>query len=230
MSDFADLNSFLAFDIPASTGFNCLRVITFAYLLSSDFARRSRRYSSAASSVFRDSLTRWASFSVASIGDNALVGARWDNRQDGLANGSWGAAYVFDGETGELLQTIANPTDGAWDAFGISIAAVGDQVLVGTQFGNVAHVFDMPSDAMTAQTDGSEDTSDAPENRLVGAQARPELALSNRAADQVPRHVRDLGETEVEDDVREAFLQVGNRDEVRDAEAGIQNAWSTLPN
>ena len=92
-------------------------------------------------------------FSVASLGNDALVGARWDNRWDGLADGSGGAVYQYDGKTGTLLQTIANPSLGAWDAFGISVAALGDQIIVGTRDGNVAYLFDSMSSFPPTLTD-----------------------------------------------------------------------------
>ncbi|MBN2474882.1 MAG: lamin tail domain-containing protein [Pirellulales bacterium] len=92
-------------------------------------------------------------FCVAALGDDALVGAMWDNRWDDLGQGSGGAAYLFDGSTGQLLQTFANPSPGAWDAFGISVAALGDRVLVGTQTGNAAYLFEAMGDSPVVQTD-----------------------------------------------------------------------------
>jgi len=66
-------------------------------------------------------------YSVATVGSNILVGARWD---DTGAHNS-GAAYLFDGPTGALLRTFSNPAPGANDNFGCSVAAVGNNVLVG---------------------------------------------------------------------------------------------------
>ncbi len=64
------------------------------------------------------------------IGDDILVGAWSDNA--GADNA--GAAYLFDGHTGNLLQTFLNPDPATNDQFGNSIAAVGKNVLVGAYF------------------------------------------------------------------------------------------------
>ncbi len=94
-------------------------------------------------------------FSVAALGNDALIGARWDNRWDDLGDGSGGAVYLFDGATGQLQQTVANPSPGAWDAFGISVAASNDQVIVGTQTGNVAYTFERIAESRTVLTDAN---------------------------------------------------------------------------
>ena len=65
--------------------------------------------------------------SVAGVGNNVLVGAQFDDA--GAADS--GAAYLFDGATGSLLQTFLNPTPGVFDIFGGSVAGVGNNVLVG---------------------------------------------------------------------------------------------------
>jgi VCBS repeat-containing protein len=93
-------------------------------------------------------------FVVAALGDDILVGARWDNREEIAGNANGGAVYLFDGATGDLLQTIANPAPTAWDAFGVSVATLGDQVLVGSQFGNAAYTFQALPDVSTTSTDG----------------------------------------------------------------------------
>ena len=69
-------------------------------------------------------------FHIATMGNNVLVGAP---REDvgGLTN--VGAAYLFDGSTGALLQTFADPDPEQWDMFGSSITAVGNNILVGTR-------------------------------------------------------------------------------------------------
>jgi len=92
-------------------------------------------------------------FCVAAVGNDVLVGARWDNRRDDLGDGSGGAVYLFDGRTGQLLQTIANPSPAAWDAFGISVAAFGEQVVVGTQTGNAVYTFQGVDEAAVTLTD-----------------------------------------------------------------------------
>jgi FG-GAP repeat protein len=64
---------------------------------------------------------------VAFVGDNVLVGARWAD----MGGTDAGAAYLFDGKTGELLRTFQKPEPAAGDWFGTSVAAVGDNVLIG---------------------------------------------------------------------------------------------------
>jgi len=67
--------------------------------------------------------------SIAVIGDNVLLGDRG-------ADDYWGAAYLFDGGTGQLLHTYQNPADRRTDAFrnigfGSSVSVVGENVLIG---------------------------------------------------------------------------------------------------
>ena len=64
---------------------------------------------------------------IAVVGSNVLVGATRDDT--GAPNA--GAAYLFDGQTGALLQTFLSPTPAQSDYFGGSVAAVGSNVLVG---------------------------------------------------------------------------------------------------
>ncbi|MCI0694203.1 PKD domain-containing protein [candidate division KSB1 bacterium] len=68
-------------------------------------------------------------FSVAAFGSNILivVGAPFDNQGATAA----GAAYLFDGSTGSLLQTIFNPTPGIGDQFGFAVAAAGNNLIIG---------------------------------------------------------------------------------------------------
>ncbi|MCJ8306928.1 MAG: hypothetical protein HRU07_07775 [Nitrosopumilus sp.] len=57
-----------------------------------------------------------------------LVGAPFDN----TGATSTGAAYLFDGTTGNLLLTLNNPTPGDYDYFGYSVASTPDgNLLVG---------------------------------------------------------------------------------------------------
>ncbi len=65
---------------------------------------------------------------IAIMGTNILVGAP----QDLDGNGGGGAAYLFHGGTGALLQVFLNPTPAAGDEFGYTIAAVGSEVAVGS--------------------------------------------------------------------------------------------------
>ncbi|MCA9100435.1 MAG: PEP-CTERM sorting domain-containing protein [Planctomycetales bacterium] len=69
---------------------------------------------------------------VTFVGDNVLVGAWEDDTQGDRA----GAAYLFDGVTGELLHTFHDPLGGDDTFFGFSMAAVGTDLLIsahGTQ-------------------------------------------------------------------------------------------------
>lgn len=66
-------------------------------------------------------------YSVATIGNNIIVGAPMDNTLE-LRGGT---AYLFDGITGELRQTFNNPNPQPDDYFGAAIASVGDWVLIG---------------------------------------------------------------------------------------------------
>ena len=90
-------------------------------------------------------------FSVAAVGSNVLVGAYQDD------TGAWraGAAYLFDGTTGALLHTFLNPTPEPGDGFGISVAGVGSNVLVGAKwdhtgadFAGAAYLFDGTTGAL----------------------------------------------------------------------------------
>jgi hypothetical protein len=62
-------------------------------------------------------------FSAASVGGNALIGARG-------RSGGPGAAFLFDGGTGALIREFPDPA-GTNVLFGRSVAALGDDVLVG---------------------------------------------------------------------------------------------------
>lgn len=73
-------------------------------------------------------------WSVAAVGNNVLVGAKFDDT--GATN--TGAAYLFDGATGQLLQTLLNPTPQDAEYFGYSVAGVGNNVLVGAEHDNTA--------------------------------------------------------------------------------------------
>jgi len=67
-------------------------------------------------------------YSVAGVGTNALIGAP-NKAVGGIANA--GAAYLFNGNTGALLQTFNKPNPAADDEFGYSVAGVGNNVLIG---------------------------------------------------------------------------------------------------
>jgi cysteine-rich repeat protein len=74
---------------------------------------------------------------VALVGPNVLVGAPLEDD----AAPDTGAAYLFDGQTGALLQEIPNPSQGAFDNFGAAVAAAGDGLLVGAPGPSRAYLF-----------------------------------------------------------------------------------------
>ncbi|MBN1908212.1 MAG: Ig-like domain-containing protein, partial [Pirellulales bacterium] len=82
--------------------------------------------------------------SLAWVGDDVLIGAPSNDANASHA----GAAYLFDAETGALLQTFLDPTPGANGWFGNAVAAVGGNVLVGTRYGEAAYLFDSTTGAL----------------------------------------------------------------------------------
>jgi hypothetical protein len=64
---------------------------------------------------------------VATLGTSVLVGAPFSD----VAAPDGGVAYLFDAASGELLETFHNPTAGAGDQFGATLAAAGTDVVVG---------------------------------------------------------------------------------------------------
>ena len=66
-------------------------------------------------------------YSVASVGDDVLIGARFAT--SGGTNA--GAAYLFDSGSGALLQTFVKPDPAFGDRFGESVAGVSGNVLIG---------------------------------------------------------------------------------------------------
>ena len=65
--------------------------------------------------------------SLVAVGDDVLVGAYLD---DTVAFDS-GAAYLFDGTTGEVLYTFHDPTPDTREWFGMSVAAMDNNILIG---------------------------------------------------------------------------------------------------
>ena len=65
--------------------------------------------------------------SVAFLQSKVVVGATTDNGTGGYP----GAVYVFDRSTGDLLFSLTSPTSSVGDCFGLRVAAVGDDILVG---------------------------------------------------------------------------------------------------
>jgi hypothetical protein len=70
--------------------------------------------------------TDWFGYSVAAAGDNVVVSSLLKDE----GGRDVGAAYVFD-QTGALLSTITSPNPTGFDAFGQSIVAVGENILIG---------------------------------------------------------------------------------------------------
>lgn len=65
-------------------------------------------------------------FPAAVLGENFLVTCKWDNT--GAKNA--GAVFLYDSQTGEVLQTFRKPKPSTNDGFGNVLAAVGDNLLV----------------------------------------------------------------------------------------------------
>ncbi|MCL1468468.1 Calx-beta domain-containing protein [Argonema galeatum] len=89
--------------------------------------------------------------SVAAVGNNVLIASANDNTGGDNA----GAVYLFDSTTGELLQTFLNPTPNSFEFFGGSVAAVGNNVLIGTRYDSTggfesgaAYLFDSTTGAL----------------------------------------------------------------------------------
>jgi hypothetical protein len=87
-------------------------------------------------------------WSVAALGSDLLVGMP---RDDTGAPGA-GAVHLFDGATGVLLHSFHNPDPLLEDDFGLAVAAVGDDVLVGApgrfDRNGRAFLFDGPTGAL----------------------------------------------------------------------------------
>ena len=91
---------------------------------------------------------------VSVSGNNVLVGA---NAQSNPNTGSGaGAVYLFNANTGTLLQTFTEPTPADYDNFGISVSMSGNNVLVGSYFtfrggidtGGAAYLFNATSGSL----------------------------------------------------------------------------------
>jgi len=74
--------------------------------------------------------------SVAGFGSDVLVSAP---RED-LAADDAGAVYLFDGATGQPLQTFVSPTPDVGDVFGSAIATVGNNIAIAAAFDATAAV------------------------------------------------------------------------------------------
>ncbi len=84
--------------------------------------------------------------SVASVGDDVLIGAR--------SAGVGGAAYLFDGGSGELLQTFLNPKQDCGYSFGAAVAGVEGNVLVGARGHSTAAGTLVCASGVEASSDG----------------------------------------------------------------------------
>lgn len=89
-------------------------------------------------------------WTVAGLGEQLLVGVTGFNEPTGLfcavdpenCGAAAGAVYLFDPATGAVLHRFANPTPGRADQFGMAIAVVGGDVLIGAPFDNNGGVKD----------------------------------------------------------------------------------------
>jgi hypothetical protein len=70
---------------------------------------------------------------VAFLGNDVLVGAQYANAVAGLG----GAAYLFDGETGDLLKTYEKAAPQSTDLFGLPVVAYENSVLIGAAQDNL---------------------------------------------------------------------------------------------
>lgn len=90
-------------------------------------------------------------YTVAAVGEDVLVAAPFAN----TAAGDAGAAYLFDGSTGELRHTFVSPDPDRDDRFGRYLAGVGNNVLIATNGedtrsadGGAAYLFDGATGAL----------------------------------------------------------------------------------
>jgi WD40 repeat protein len=70
--------------------------------------------------------------SVSAFGNTVLVGAPLDSS----SGTNSGAVYLFDASTGALLHTFLSPTPSSGDEFGVSVATVGNEILIGAPLVN----------------------------------------------------------------------------------------------
>ncbi len=68
---------------------------------------------------------------IAVVGGDILVAARADSPGDIVQTG---AAYLFDGWTGQLLLTIPNPSENPYEFFGWSVASLGNDLVIGAPY------------------------------------------------------------------------------------------------
>lgn len=68
---------------------------------------------------------------ISVVGEDILIAARDDSPGDIVQTG---AAYLFDGWTGQLLLTIPNPSENPYEFFGWSVASLGNDLVIGAPF------------------------------------------------------------------------------------------------
>jgi len=78
--------------------------------------------------------------SIAIHGDRVIVGARWDDNQNG---GNAGAAYVFDVDTGNQVWKFVAPGGAPGHEFGVQVDLWGELAVIGTAGAGAAYVFDL---------------------------------------------------------------------------------------
>src|SRR5262249_114162 len=77
-------------------------------------------------------------YAVAAVGPNVLVGAPFD---DTVGNAA-GAAYLFDGATGDLRQMFTSPAPSPGSFFGSALAPVGSMIAIGAPGTQAVYLFD----------------------------------------------------------------------------------------
>jgi hypothetical protein len=89
--------------------------------------------------------------SIAFVGNNILVGASANQNGSGRS----GVVYLFNGSTGSLMHTFQDPNTGGANWFGLSVAAVNGNILIGAprdsadgQFSGAAYLFSGTTDAL----------------------------------------------------------------------------------
>jgi hypothetical protein len=80
-------------------------------------------------------------WSLAALGDRVLVGAY----QDDTGAENTGAAYLFSAASGKLVQQFFNPSPAAHDHFGYCVAALANNVLIGTRRAGAVYLFAGPA-------------------------------------------------------------------------------------
>ncbi len=88
---------------------------------------------------------------VAAVGRNVLIGAAFDDTEAADS----GAAYLYEGTTGQLLLELWDPTPSFNDGFGRSVASLGNNMLVGAYQKQVGAAVDAGKAYLLNGTTGS---------------------------------------------------------------------------